>query len=122
MGSVERPAIGGGPNAAVFPPLRRVDRDRPGRYLTPLQRQRIATLRRQEHSIREVARRLGRSPATIIRELRRNTAAYDIGGYGGDLAHHRARERLERPRGGRLASEPGRREGIQSRLELEWSP
>jgi IS30 family transposase len=45
-----------------------------------------------------------------------------VGGYDGDLAHHRARERLERPRGGRLVSEPGLREAIQAKLELEWSP
>lgn len=105
-----------------LPPRRRVERDRSDRYLTLLERQRIATLRRQGHSMREVARRLGRSPATISRELRRNTAPHDVGGYDGDLAHHRARERLERPRGGRLASEPGLREAIQSKLELEWSP
>ena len=105
-----------------LPPLRRVERDRSGRYLTLLERQRIATLRRQRHSMREIARRLGRSPATISRELRRNTATHDVGGYDGDLAHHRARERLERPRGGRLASDPGLREAIQQKLELEWSP
>ena len=105
-----------------MPPLRRVERDRSDRYLTLLERQRIATLRRQGHSMREVARRLGRSPATISRELRRNTAAHDVGGYDGDLAHHRARERLERPRGGRLVSEPRLREAIQAKLELEWSP
>lgn len=44
-----------------------------------------------------------------------------MGGYDGDLAR-RARERLERPRGGRLASEPGLREAIQAKLELQWSP
>jgi transposase, IS30 family len=32
------------------------------------------------------------------------------------------RERLERPRGGRLTSEPGLAEAVQAKLELEWSP
>jgi IS30 family transposase len=105
-----------------LPPLRRVERDRSGRYLSLLERQRIASLRRQGFSIREVARRLDRSPSTVSRELRRNTAPHDVGGYDGDLAHSRARERLERPRGGRMATEPGLCEAVQAKLELEWSP
>jgi len=105
-----------------LPPLRRADGARSERYLSLLERQRIATLRRQRVSMREIARRLGRSPSTISRELRRNTAAHDVGGYDGDLAHSRARERLERPRGGRLAAEPSLRSAVQSKMDLEWSP
>jgi IS30 family transposase len=105
-----------------LPPLRRVERDRSDRYLSLLERQRIASLRRQGLSMREIARWLGRSPSTISRELRRNSAPHDVGGYDGDLAHSRARERLERPRGGRFATEPGLREAVQAKLQLEWSP
>jgi IS30 family transposase len=105
-----------------LPPLRRVEGERGDQYLSLLERQRIASLRRQGLSMREIARRLGRAPSTISRELRRNCAAHDVGGYDGDLAHSRARERAERPRGGRLASEAGLREAVQARLELEWSP
>lgn len=105
-----------------MPPLRRVEQDRSERYLSLLERQRIATLRRQGLSMREIARRLGRSPSTISREVRRNSAWQDVGGYDGDLAHSRARERLERPRGGRFSSEPGLPEAVQAKLELEWSP
>jgi transposase-like protein len=105
-----------------LPPLRRAERERSERYLSLLERQRIATLRRQGVSMREVARRLGRSPSTISRELHRNGAGYDVGGYDGDLAHSRARERVERPRGGRFISEPGLRAEVQGKLELEWSP
>ncbi|MBO0693973.1 MAG: IS30 family transposase [Acidimicrobiaceae bacterium] len=105
-----------------LPPQRRSEESRSGRYLSLLERQRIATLRRQGLSMREIARRLGRSPSTISRELRRNSATHDVGGYDGDLAHSRARERLERPRGGRLATEPGLRTAVQAKLELEWSP
>jgi IS30 family transposase len=103
-------------------PLRRVEPERSDRYLSLLERQRIATLHRQRLPMREIARRLGRAPSTISRELRRNSARHDVGGYDGDLAHSRARERVERPRGGRLKSEPGLREAIQAKLELEWSP
>ena len=105
-----------------LPPLRRDQGERSERYLFLLERQRIATLRGQGLSMREIARRLGRAPSTISRELRRNVAAHDVGGYDGDLAHSRACERLERPRGGRLATEPGLRGVIQAKLELEWSP
>jgi hypothetical protein len=40
----------------------------------------------------------------------------------GDLAHGRARERLERPTGGRFITEPGLKEAVQAKLQLEWSP
>jgi len=105
-----------------LPPIRRVERERSNRYLSLLERQRIATLRRLGLSMREIARRLGRSPSTISRELARNRAAHDVGGYDGDLAHSRARERLERPRGGRIVADPALRRAIQLKLEVEWSP
>jgi transposase len=60
-----------------LPPLRQGERERSERYLSLLERQRIATLRRQGMSTREVARRPGRSPSTIRRELRRNGARSD---------------------------------------------
>jgi transposase, IS30 family len=105
-----------------LPPLRRLERERCDRYLTLLERQRIATLRRQGLSLREIGRRLGRAPSTVSRELRRNSASHDVGGYDGDLAHSRARQRIERPRGGRFATEPGLREAVQTKLKREWSP
>jgi IS30 family transposase len=42
---------------------------RSGRYLSLLERQRIASLRERGHGVREVARRLGRSASTISRWL-----------------------------------------------------
>lgn len=105
-----------------LPPRRRVEGQRSDRYLSLIERQRIATPRDQGLSMREIARRLGRSPSTISRELQRNTAEHDTGGYDGDLAHSRAKERLQRPRGLRVATEPGLRAVIQAKLNLEWSP
>jgi len=35
------------------------------RYLSLLERQRIATLRERGHGVREIARRLGRSASTV---------------------------------------------------------
>src|SRR3954464_7759933 len=45
-----------------------------GRYLSFAEREEIAILRAQGIGVRETARRLGRSPSTISRELRRNVA------------------------------------------------
>ena len=67
-----------------------------------VQRQRIAGLHRQGLSVREIAWRLDRSPSTVSRELRRNTAVHDHG-YDAVLAHLRARERGARPGRSRLA-------------------
>lgn len=45
-----------------------------GRYLSFTEREEIALLRVQGHGVREIARRLGRAPSTLSRELRRNAA------------------------------------------------
>src|SRR5690242_9849653 len=65
---------------------------RSNRYLSLLERQRIATLRAQGVGVREIARRLDRSPSTVSRELRRNVRPHDRD-YDADLAHARSRER-----------------------------
>jgi transposase, IS30 family len=45
-----------------------------GRYLDRLERYEIARLREAGHSVRSIARQLGRAASTISRELRRNSA------------------------------------------------
>lgn len=45
-----------------------------GRYLSFTEREEIALLKAQGHSIQEVGRRLGRAASTISRELRRNAS------------------------------------------------
>ena len=72
--------------------------------------------------MRAIAARLGRSPSTVSRELRRNLRPHDRGSYDGDLAHARARERARRPRRGRLLADAGLRAEVQAKLELEWGP
>lgn len=45
-----------------------------GRYLSFAEREEIALLKAQDHGVREIARRIDRSPSTVSRELRRNAA------------------------------------------------
>ncbi|WP_425580583.1 IS30 family transposase, partial [Streptosporangium amethystogenes] len=105
-----------------LPPARLAETARSSRFLSLLERQRIATLRAQGLGVRVIAERLGRSPSTISRELRRNTLQHDRGVYDGDLAHVRARQRARRPRQGRLLADGDLRAEVQAKLELEWSP
>ncbi|MGI5129887.1 IS30 family transposase [Pseudonocardia sp. CA-107938] len=102
-------------------PARLPETGRSSRFLSLLDRQRIATLCRAGCGVREIARRVGRAPSTISRELRRNTARHDRG-YDGDLAHSRARQRARRPRRTRIGGDEQLCQLIQSLLELEWSP
>jgi IS30 family transposase len=105
-----------------LPPARLAESSRSSRFLSLLERQRIATLRGRGLAVREIARRLGRSPSTVSRELRRNLRPHDRGIYDGDLAHARARGRARRPRRPLLAREPELRRIVQQKLEREWSP
>ena len=102
-------------------PLRLADAVRSNRFLSIVERQRIAGLQRQGLGIREIARCLERSPSAVSRELRRNTAAHDRG-YDAVLAHGRARERGARPGRTRLARDGELRAAVQDKLEQEWSP
>jgi IS30 family transposase len=111
-----RAETGGIPSARLAEPART------GRYLSLLERQRISTLRERGHGIREIARRLDRSPSTISRELRRNMRSHDRDRYDGDLAHARARQQARRVRRGRLSQDSELRQVVQDKLELEWSP
>jgi IS30 family transposase len=104
------------------PPVRVAEAVRGKRYLSQFERQRIATLRGLGIGVRGIARRLERSPSTISRELRRNTAAHDGGIYDSDLAHARARERASRRRAARLAVDAQLRAVVQDKLDVEWSP
>lgn len=105
-----------------LPPERVPELSQSGRYLSLLERKRIATLRERGLGIREIAARLGRSPSTVSRELRRNTLKHDQGVYDADMAHHRSRARGARPRRPKLRLDHELRAEVQARLDLEWSP
>ena len=57
-----------------------------GRYLSLAEREEIAILRVRGCGVREIARRTGRSPSTISRELRRTPRPGAAGGVPGDAA------------------------------------
>ena len=104
-----------------IPPARVAEEARSGRYLSLLERERIAVLRERGLAVREIARRLGRAPSTISREVRRNVRPHDRQYCDPVLAHGRARARAGRPRPGRIGRDPQLRAVVQDKLQLEWS-
>ncbi|MEJ7788222.1 MAG: IS30 family transposase [Solirubrobacteraceae bacterium] len=88
-----------------------------GRYLSFAEREEIALLRAEGCAVREVARRLGRSPSTISRELRRNAATRSGGfAYRATTAQWHADLRARRPKPAKLAVNLELRGYVQDRL------
>jgi IS30 family transposase len=88
-----------------------------GRYLCFEEREEIALLRAQGAGVREMARRVGRSPSTISRELHRNAATR--GGkleYRASVAQWKAELMARRPKTAKLAADERLREYVQERL------
>jgi transposase len=88
-----------------------------GRYLSFEERAEIAILHAQDRSVREIARRLARSPSTISRELRRNAATRSGGfAYRATTAQWHADRRARRPKVAKLARHEVLRGYVQERL------
>ena len=88
-----------------------------GRYLSFAEREEIAIFRAQGCGVREIARRIDRSAATISRELRRNAATR--GGrleYRAGNAQWHADRRARRPKVAKLAANDRLRDYVQDRL------
>jgi IS30 family transposase len=88
-----------------------------GRYLSFAEREEIAILHAQELRVREIARRIGRAPSTISRELRRNAAtrSNDLS-YRATTAQWHAERRASRPKVAKLAANDRLRDYVQNRL------
>lgn len=87
-----------------------------GRYLSPVEREEIAVLRASGRGVRRIARRLGRSPATVSRELRRNATDADPARYRASVAQDQADRRAQRPKTSKLAACPRLRAYVQDKL------
>ena len=88
-----------------------------GRYLSFVEREEIAVLHARDCGVREIARRLGRSPSTISRELRRNAATRSGGlEYRATTAQWHSDRRACRPKVAKLAANDELREYVQDRL------
>jgi IS30 family transposase len=70
-------------------------------------------------SLRSIAGRLGRSPSTVSREVRRHGGARKYRAVGADRAAVRSQRR---PKRCKIALSPRLREAVEEKLELEWSP
>jgi IS30 family transposase len=88
-----------------------------GRYLSFAEREEIALLRAQRLGVRAIARRVGRSPSTISRELRRNAGTRSGSlTYRASTAQWHADRRGSRPKPAKLAVNPRLRRYVQDRL------
>jgi transposase len=89
-----------------------------GRYLSFEEREEIGLLRAQSVGVREIARRIGRSPSTVSRELTRNAATR--GGkieYRASVAQWKSELMAKRPKPAKLVTNPCLRGYVQDRLE-----
>lgn len=88
-----------------------------GRYLSLAEREEIALLNAQGHSIREIGRRLGRAGSTISRELDRNAATHGGGmAYRATTAQWHADRSARRPKPTKLALNIALRTYVEDRL------
>jgi IS30 family transposase len=90
-----------------------------GRYLSWSEREEIAALVHAEHGVREIARRLGRDPSTISRELDRGWTGR---GYRASVAQAKADQGRSAPRAAKLATNLALRREVQERLRRRDSP
>ena len=102
-------------HAGGMPPI---SLDEPtGRYLSFAEREEIALLRAQRLGVREIARRIGRHPGTVSRELRRNAATRSGEQvYRALVAQWKAQQAAKRPKTAKLAGNDSLREYVQERL------
>ena len=105
-----RKAGGVNPTRAV-PPV--------GRYLSWAEREEIAALNHAGHGVREIARRLGRSPGTVSRELERGATSR---GYRASVGQASADRGRRAPRAAKLATNLRLRKEVQARLKRRDSP
>lgn len=100
--------------------LARVEQVIHPRYLSLVEREELRDLHRCGLSIRQIAAKMGRSPSTISRELRRNTAS--ARGYLPHTAHRLSVQRRRRSRTPKLIECEPLRDYVHAKLQQRWSP
>jgi transposase, IS30 family len=110
--------------------------------LSPDEREQIMIGTSRGESIRSMARRMGRHPSTIMREIANNGAAHNRtgryralhrfganrggwdakSGYSARIAQRRSEERARRPKTGKLGRCPVLRDKVQALLVKKYSP
>src|SRR5471030_2857709 len=103
------------PHGGIRPASRRRSR----LALTLVEREEISRGIAAAETARSMARKLGRSPSTIAREISRN-GGYDR--YRASSADETAWERARRPKRCKLAANPHLREVVARKLTGNWSP
>ena len=104
----------GGMPAAMF---RSSAKPLSGRYLSFAEREEIAHLNAQGHSMREIGRRLGRAGSTISRELDRNAATHaGKMAYRATAAQWHADRSARRPKPSKLGLNPALHTYVEERL------
>ena len=99
--------------------IRSADRKRGKQALSLGEREEISRGLSVNHSLRAIARQLGRSPSTISREVRRN---------GGSISYRAAAskqatwDRALRPKTCKLACYPSLSRAVSAKLRRKWSP
>ena len=99
-----------------------------GRFLSLAEREEIAVGLAAGLGIRVIARRLGRSPSTVSREVSRNrqrgssTTGAPRGSYRAVLAQGKAEARARRPKARKLAGDELLAGWVTEHLQKRWSP
>ncbi|TDB91172.1 IS30 family transposase [Actinomadura sp. KC216] len=91
------------------------------RFLSEDERIVIAEMLQAKNSLRAIAKKLGRAPSTISREVRRNRDPR-TGKYRPFHAHRRAAVRRARSKDGKIRRDPELKTFIQQCLNQRWSP
>jgi IS30 family transposase len=96
----------------------RIDRRSPHR-LSLGEREEISRGLRAGESYRAIARRIGRAPSTVAREVRANRGRKGYRAWRGELRRDR---QARRPRTPKLVRSPSLRARVEALLALRWSP
>lgn len=92
------------------------------KHLGSHERDLLAVLSSQGHSLRQIAAALGRDPGTVSRELRRNAPPVYTGYYLAHKAQQRATERARLARCHQRLKNAVIRRYVEDRLQRGWSP